>query len=51
MKLQKDLCELIELLNSQRVKYVIVGWYAVAFHGYARHSLFAIRHSLFAMCY
>lgn len=38
MKLQKDLKEFIELLNSQSVKYVIVGGYAVAFHGRPRFT-------------
>ena len=36
MKLQADLREFIELLNSANVKYVIVGGYAVAFHGHPR---------------
>jgi len=36
MKLQKDLREFIELLNSHDVRYLIVGGYAVAFHGYPR---------------
>ena len=36
MKLQKDLREFIELLNSHDVKYLIVGGYAVAYHGYPR---------------
>jgi len=34
--LQKDLREFIELLNSEGVRYVIVGGYAVAFHGHPR---------------
>ncbi len=38
MKLQKDLREFIELLNAHDVKYVIVGGYAVAFHGYPRFT-------------
>lgn len=37
MKLQRDLKEFIELLNSEEVKYVIVGGYAVAFHGRAQN--------------
>ena len=36
MELQKDLREFIELLNSHDVKYLIVGGYAVAYHGYPR---------------
>jgi hypothetical protein len=36
MKLPHDLREFIELLNSHDVRYLIVGGYAVAFHGYPR---------------
>ena len=36
MELQKDLREFIELLNSHDVKYLIVGGFAVAYHGYPR---------------
>ena len=36
MQLQKDLKEFIELLNSHNVKYLVVGGYAVAYHGYPR---------------
>lgn len=36
MKLQKDLREFIELLNSHNVRYLIVGGHAVAYHGYPR---------------
>ncbi len=36
MKLPRELREFIELLNSHDVKYVIVGGYAVAYHGYPR---------------
>ncbi len=36
MKLQKDLREFIELLNAANVRYVVVGGYAVAFHGHPR---------------
>lgn len=36
MNLQEDLREFIELLNSASVKYVIVGAYAVGFHGHPR---------------
>ena len=38
MKLQKDLREFIELLNSHGVEYVLVGGHAVAFHGYPRYT-------------
>lgn len=38
MKLQKDLREFIELLNSHEVRYVLVGGYAVAYHGYPRYT-------------
>ncbi len=36
MTLQKDLREFVELLNSHDVRYMIVGGYAVAFHGHPR---------------
>jgi Nucleotidyltransferase of unknown function (DUF6036) len=36
MKLPRDLREFIALLNSHDVKYLIVGGYAVAYHGYPR---------------
>lgn len=38
MKLPKDLREFIELLNSHKVEYIIVGGHAVAFHGYPRYT-------------
>lgn len=38
MKLQDDLREFIELLNAHGVRYVIVGGYAVAFHGHPRYT-------------
>jgi hypothetical protein len=38
MKLQKDLREFIELLNALEVQYVLVGGYAVAYHGYPRYT-------------
>jgi len=38
MKLNKDLREFIALLNSTGVRYLIVGGYAVAFHGYPRFT-------------
>ena len=36
MALQKDLREFIELLRSNEVEFLVVGGYAVAFHGYPR---------------
>ena len=38
MKLQSDLREFIELLNSKGVEYVVVGGHAVAHHGYPRFT-------------
>jgi len=38
MKLQKDLREFLELLNSHKVEFVVVGGHAVAFHGYPRYT-------------
>lgn len=38
MKIQKDLREFIELLNSHGVEYLVVGGHAVAFHGYPRYT-------------
>lgn len=38
MKVQKDLREFIELLNSRRVEYLVIGGHAVAFHGYPRFT-------------
>jgi hypothetical protein len=38
VKLQKDLREFIELLNSRGTDYLIVGGHAVAFHGHARFT-------------
>ncbi len=35
-EIPKDHREFIELLNEHKVKYVIVGGHAVAFHGYPR---------------
>jgi predicted nucleotidyltransferase len=37
-KLQTDLREFIELLNSHRVDYLVVGGHAVAFHGHPRFT-------------
>jgi hypothetical protein len=38
MSLQKDLREFIELLNALEVRYLIVGAFAVAYHGYFRYT-------------
>ncbi len=38
MKLSKDLREFIALLNSKKVKYIIMGGYAVAYHGHPRFT-------------
>lgn len=38
MVLNKDFREFIELLNRNDVKYLIVGGYAVAVHGYPRYT-------------
>jgi hypothetical protein len=37
-KLQADLREFIELLNSHNVDYLVVGGHAVAFHGHPRFT-------------
>src|ERR1043165_8203828 len=37
-KLQADLREFIELLNSHNVEYLLVGGHAVAFHGHPRFT-------------
>lgn len=34
--LPKDFKEFLKLLNSKRIKYLVVGGYAVALHGYPR---------------
>ena len=36
--LNKDFREFIELLNSKKVKYLLVGGYAIAFHGHPRYT-------------
>ncbi|HEX2875030.1 MAG TPA: DUF6036 family nucleotidyltransferase [Polyangiaceae bacterium] len=49
MKLQHDLREFIELLNSHGCDYLIVGGHAVAFHGHPRFTAdidFLIRSSI-----
>ncbi|MEM8886336.1 MAG: hypothetical protein AAGD14_19935 [Planctomycetota bacterium] len=38
MKLPADGREFIELLNSHEVEYLVVGGYAVGFHGYPRYT-------------
>ena len=38
MMLNQDFKEFIELLNDHEVKYMIVGGYAVGFHGYPRYT-------------
>jgi hypothetical protein len=38
VKLQKDLKEFIELLNSHGVEYLVVGGHAVAYHGHPRYT-------------
>jgi predicted nucleotidyltransferase len=38
MIISKDFKEFIELLNKHNVRYLIVGAYAVAFHGYPRYT-------------
>jgi hypothetical protein len=36
--LNKDFKEFIKLLNEHKVKYLVVGGYAVAFHGHPRYT-------------
>jgi hypothetical protein len=38
MSLQKDLREFIELLSALDVRFVVVGAFAVAYHGYFRYT-------------
>jgi len=38
MEIDKDFKEFIELLNVNEVKYLIIGGYAVNFHGYPRYT-------------
>lgn len=38
VRLQKDLREFVELLIERRVEFVVVGGYAVAFHGHPRFT-------------
>jgi len=38
MKVEKDFEELLKLLNKHRVRYCIVGAFAVGFYGYPRYT-------------
>ena len=38
MEIQKDFKELLELLNAHDVEYIVVGGYALAFHGAPRFT-------------
>jgi hypothetical protein len=38
MKLSQDLREFVELLNSRKIKFVLVGGHAVAYHGFPRFT-------------
>lgn len=38
MVLNRDFKELFQLLNDNNVKYLVVGGYAVAFHGHPRYT-------------
>jgi hypothetical protein len=38
MEIQKDFKELLELFNTHKVEYIIVGGYALAFHGAPRFT-------------
>lgn len=38
MELNPDFKEFIELLNSNNVEYIVVGGYAVGFHGHPRYT-------------
>ncbi len=38
MVISKDFKEFVELLNEHKVKYLVVGGYAVAFHGHPRYT-------------
>ncbi|MDX2151909.1 MAG: hypothetical protein SFV54_14315 [Bryobacteraceae bacterium] len=38
MKLNRDWREFVELLNAHRVEYLVVGAFAVAWHGYPRFT-------------
>jgi len=38
MEVQKDFKEFLELLNEQKVEFILVGAYALAFHGAPRYT-------------
>jgi predicted nucleotidyltransferase len=38
MEIQSDFRELLELFNAHKVEYIIVGGYALAFHGAPRYT-------------
>lgn len=38
MNLDQDFKEFIELLNRNQVKYLVIGGYAVSFHGHPRYT-------------
>ena len=38
MVLDPDFKEFCQLLNANKVRYLVIGWYAVAFHGYPRYT-------------
>jgi hypothetical protein len=38
MVMNQDFKEFIELLNTNKVQYLVVGGYAVAYHGYPRYT-------------
>jgi hypothetical protein len=38
MEIQKDFRELLELFNAHKVEYIVVGGYALAFHGAPRFT-------------
>ncbi|MFO7891769.1 MAG: nucleotidyltransferase [bacterium] len=38
MEIQPDFKDLLELFNAHKVKYIIVGGYALAFHGAPRYT-------------
>ena len=38
MELNEDFREFIELLNNHHVRYMVVGGYSVAYHGYPRYT-------------
>jgi len=38
MNLEKDLREFVALLNALNVRYIVVGAFAVAYHGYPRYT-------------